>query len=88
MLHEMKSKCNEMNAEVLEVKKAVKVFLLRLRDTGGVSAGALRSGFLPQPVRWVKDPACSVGRSCGSVLIPGQGTPYVVGQPKMKERKS
>ena len=29
--------------------------------------------------------SCGLGRDCGLDLVPGLGTPYAVGQPKMKE---
>ena len=31
--------------------------------------------------------SCGVGCNCGLDLISGQATPYVVGQPKIKEKK-
>ena len=31
--------------------------------------------------------SCSLGPNCGSDLIPGLGTPYAAGRPKMKKKK-
>ena len=41
--------------------------------------------------QWVKDPVLlqlRLGCKCSLDLIPGQGTPYAVGQPKKKNKNS
>jgi len=55
----------------------------RLRSTGTqVRSPARHSGFRIQHCH-----SCSLGYNCGSDLIPGQGTPYALGQPKKRGGK-
>ena len=56
----------------------------------GISA-ALGHRFNPQPstvgYRIWRYHSCSVGYNCGLDLIPGQGAPYTMGQPKVEKQK-
>ena len=44
------------------------------------------AGSIPGPALWVQC-SCGIGPNCGSDLIPGPGTPYVVGGKKKKKKK-
>ena len=46
-------------------------------------------GLIPGLAQWIKDSALllryGLGHACGLDLIPGPGTPYAMGRPKMKK---
>ena len=47
-------------------------------------------GSIPGPAQWIKIPhccSCGLGHDCGSFLMPGPGTPYAAGRPKMIKKK-
>ena len=60
------------------------------QDGWAVSPQHQDTGSILSPAQWVKGPgvavtAINVGYNCGLDLIPGLGTPYASGQPKMKK---
>ena len=83
--------CLGSHGSLLVHIKTMLVFLLWLNGNGSIS-GALGCRFDSWPGRhsrlriWHRH-SCGIACKCSSDLIPGQGTPYDTGRPKIEKKK-